>query len=276
MKVEEVLLSLSLVDRLKRGEVNLSLLISFWPPPGELLSYVGMKEGKVRRKDIWELISRRSKLPRSYIKFLAGLESLTPPSGYTLLKEDYRAETRIYVGAGTTGWETGINLLKPFGIPWIPGSSLKGVMEYVLSRKIVEKRGTEIVEEVKRYKEKSLKELPPELKELAVLFGTKKQRGSLMVIGGFPKGPEDSEIIVPDIISSHYKDYYEGRTAAPHEYLDPVPVIFPAIKKGTVFRFLLLTPLNYERRIRELLEEVLTYHGIGGKVNAGYGLFTKI
>ncbi len=291
LKVEDVLDKLSsLLSELKP---NPSLLVSFWPQRG----WLSVEEGIGR--NVSEELSNAMRLNDAYLGHLMRLESLVPGSGGELveIRRRYVTRTRLIVGAGPSAWEFSLlQILKPFGVPWIPGSTLKGVMRHVASLQLLERDAKlgyllgfvkrEGEEAPRTYEEMSLEQISEHLEKIGVsdevssefmrfarLFGTKYYRGKLIVVGGFPVGSRDGRVITPEVISPHYKEYYEGRREIPSETLSPVPIVFPVIKEGVTFEFLIHSPKGDEGYVSELLDETLTHHGVGGKQTSGFGLF---
>lgn len=270
-------------------ESNLQLVVSYWAKREEIEKLLG-SDKKRDMSSVWELAVRASKVSNSYSAFLQRLTRVDPPDGYRKLLMDFRAKTRIVVGSGPTGWEVSmVQLLAPYSVPWIPGSSLKGAIESAALQEIDTSTPIEdrLVDSSKaaflrngeklaiwKYKNLNLADLRGQLKPIARLFGTKKYRGELIVIGGFLKSaPEEGHLTI-DVVTPHYKTYYERKgEIPPNEFTEPVPVKFPAVREGTVFTFILMTPEEYENFTRKILTRTLTEFGVGGKTVAGYGLF---
>ncbi len=289
MKLEDAMRLLSdMCMKEDRMSVNTALLTYYWPPPDELRSFVERRSIR-----IWQRVLQDASLPNSYLSMVKRLERIILPKGYTLIKENYRARTRIYLGAGTSGWDVGIYLMKPYGVPVIPGSSLKGVMEDVALREMLEEIGgkenlknligddmcLEVIfkhnkAKISNYKLCSSNDFSDPLSKIAKMFGTREERGDLWVIGGFPVAPKRG-ILAIDIASPHYSKYYRSRGEIPSEGSDPIPIQFPVVREGTSFMFLLAVPEEDKEYAARLLEKVLTERGVGGRTNAGYGILGR-
>ena len=267
-------------------EVNLFLMASYWPPSEEVEKLLPQAHPKSPPLTIWERISRNSRLPTAYESFLRNLESainslIKSEAELVVIKRVFRTKTRIIVGFGPSGWDISlIHMLKPYGVPWIPGSSLKGAMESAAQEELMKVVGnnSELKNVIHKYKEHRLEDLTGKIKTLAELFGTKYFRGRLIVLGGFINSVPSGGYMTVDVISPHYKRYYESKgEVPPSESMVPVPIKFPAVREGTQFTFILLMPnrKNYVEFVSEILEKTLTKYGIGGKTSAGYGLFEK-
>ncbi len=285
-------------------EVSLSLLIGPWADTNIVWKMVRGKEkgGKMGEPpDPWSIIVKRStELSQRYRNFISSLKAMGSQLG--AIMKSYRAKTRLLVGGGITGWEVNmVQMLKPHDVPWIPGSSLKGALEYVALKKLVKKMQEEgltwkdIVREESLMKLKDRKSgeyrlwlykglelediLWNELRNIAKIFGTKSSKGAMSVLGGFLTRPPAYGFLTLDVLTPHYKPYYEGREDLPHEYFDPVPVKFPAVREGSEFLFIIALDSadgSLRNYVEVLLDETLTKAGIGGKTTTGYGLFERV
>jgi len=150
---------------------------------------------------------------------------------------------------GAHPFETGFVWHRVLGVPYIPGSGVKGA--------------------VRAWAEQWLEE-----KDAATrLFGGPGGMGSLTVLDALPTRPPTLET---DVMTPHYGAYYrEGKP--PGDYLSPITVPFLAVAAGSTFRFYLLPSRRGDeeslRRGAELLKEALETIGAGAKTSAGYGVF---
>ncbi len=79
-----------------------------------------------------------------------------------------------------------------------------------------------------------------------------------------------------DVLTVHQKEYYRssGRQRHwPSDYDSPNPVAFLTVRPGVQFLFALSGPPDWSALAERFLREALTQWGVGGKTNAGYGLF---
>ena len=289
MRYEDLLRDLQ--DRLaewRMEDVNHLLLMSHWTSSKEIRA---LSQGDTT--DLFRRVVRYARIPEGYEEWLKKLEGLKPPIGLAKVVRMYRTKTRLLVGSGLSAWEISlIRTLHPFTVPWVPGSSLKGVMEWAALGQLIEEGLTpnqlvvddsveKIVNEdgeleIWRYKELDLKEMKDPLRKVAEIFGTKKFRGRLIALGGFPI-PRQGSLLTLDVLTPHYRRYYEsGGAVAPHEFMDPVPVRFLAVREGVVFKFILLVPERDVERASGYLDTALTREGVGGKTSAGYGVFEPV
>ncbi len=164
---------------------------------------------------------------------------------------------RLVVGlGGETVLETDLTLHHIYGIPFIPGSALKGLTRAYVTGEI--------------YKSQKMEEDGPEVQRV---FGTQKSSGSVIF---FDAMPTNSKISIDlDIMNSHYPKYY-GEKKPPANNQDPNPVTFLTVT-NTTFMFAIAPRSAGNTKDAEIavkwLQEALQKYGVGGKTSAGYGFF---
>ena len=116
-------------------------------------------------------------------------------------------------------------------------------------------------------------------KELIDIFGTQREKGKVIFFDALPIIEGNRDFIVLDVMNVHYGDYYQdesGKTP-PGDWMNPTPIFFLAVEKGTKFRFSLASKCeNLARISMKLLKEALKNFGIGAKTSAGYGYFAEV
>jgi CRISPR type III-B/RAMP module RAMP protein Cmr6 len=185
----------------------------------------------------------------------------------------------------------GICLDRLFGLPFIPGSAVKGVCRAAA------------LEELKQANSASRKQLFDSFRRV---FGTaetdfnehgelcqfcdllaaqaKNQKGAISFLPAYPIN--EAKIIV-DLTNVHYPLYYGGdrRRNIPAGQTDslaeekPQPNPFPAVEVGAQFGFcLVLNGIDPEaallKRAASWLETAIAVRGLGAKTAAGYGWFS--
>ncbi len=160
-------------------------------------------------------------------------------------------------------FETGFVWHRIIGVPYLPASSVKGVIRAWVDPEKGWGNG-EGWNEFKR------------------LFGDEKDTGagSLIVFDAIPVTKPTLEL---DIMNPHYGDYYskkivKGQAVAPADYLSPNPIFFITVAPDVPFNFALAPRPGSGTQEDltmgfDLLKEALTNLGAGAKTAVGYGYF---
>lgn len=247
---------------------------------------------------------RKIEYIRSFTEILKGKKPQKPTELDGIRQENFRLKTayRLVIGAGYPSFiENGFLFHHVYGIPYIPGETLKGLARAVFILSVAEaikgetklsKIEEELSEEVEGISYQIPKKINIILDDYTIenpvetfrkIFGSKKRRGQVIFFDAYPVEFKPSEHFEADIMNSHYGDYYQSGKA-PADWLSPNPIHFLALKEGIVFEFNLgLAPLepmedNEEKLLlataRRLLEVGLENFGVGNKKRKGYGWFS--
>lgn len=199
-----------------------------------------------------------------------------------LLREACERQSRMVTALGGRVWRftnssrfvTGLGRQHPIengfawhptlGVPYLPGSSLKGVLRSWER----EEKGTWDPHRENNWKEsQSTKER----------FGDQGSCGRLLVLDMLPTGPPE---LVVDIMTPHYGPYYQdGKT--PGDWHSPVPISFLVVERGASWQVALLPgsrdPVLEDdwKEIEHLLSDALQWEGAGAKTSVGYGRFQR-
>ncbi len=163
---------------------------------------------------------------------------------------------RMVIGLGASHpQETSMTLHHIYGIPYIPGSAVKGVTRHwvILSKFDQDEKEAEKDEIFKN------------------IFGTQKEAGKIIFFDAYPVGEIKLKL---DIINPHYPDYYSENTP-PADWQNPVPIKFLSVEK-TKFSFYLAAKKEAHELLNTAatwLKEALENYGIGAKTSLGYGIF---
>jgi len=172
-------------------------------------------------------------------------------------------QSRLVAGLGYDGpLEVGFSLHPLYGFPYLPGSSIKGlVRSYVREVVVAEERATP--EDLHR-----LFGNPPEA------TAQDEQRGVLSFEDAVPAAGESLKLEV-DVMTPHYSPYYTGDAGAlPGDWHQPTPVPFLTVRAGSVFSFSVTAPGAADAQQAAVwMEEALARRGAGAKTRAGYGTF---
>lgn len=176
----------------------------------------------------------------------------------------------------------GICLDRLFGMPFIPGSAVKGVCRHAA------------LEELKASSDDKQAQL---FEDYRSVFGTadndfangdlrpyrelladrsENQRGSISFL---PAYPVNEAKIVVDLTCVHYPDYYRSGRTEDLSKEKPLPNSFPAVEIGAQFAFCLVlnrmdTSPSALQAARRWLESALCVRGLGAKTASGYGWFS--
>ncbi len=178
---------------------------------------------------------------------------------------------RMIVGLGAESvLETSITLHRTYGVPYIPGSALKGLAATFAHRFMGE--GWK-----KETKDKVTKETKKIGEAHRLMFGSQESAGyvifhdALYVPDSYGKNP-----LATDILTVHHSEYYKDGKLAPADWDSPVPI--PLLSAQG--RYLLAVSANsgdakFDEKMTSLAIEILTYalkdEGIGAKTSSGYG-----
>ncbi len=238
-------------DRLQRCK-NLGLLLDKYPPQ----TAVEKSEGK----SSW---LKEFKSDNHIDNRLAEHVYKRWSSTTAAMQAEYFAATtqwRMVVGlGGKTVLETDLTLHHLYGMPFIPGSALKGLTRAYVTGEVAE------------HKSKKIDDDDPVVQHI---FGTQRDAGSVIF---FDAMPVDGRVEINlDIMNAHYPKYY-GEKQLPTNSQDPNPVTFLAVT-NTKFMFALAPRRPKDADDMKLamkwLQMALQEYGVGGKTSAGYGYFT--
>ncbi|MCG8331770.1 MAG: type III-B CRISPR module RAMP protein Cmr6 [Chitinophagales bacterium] len=229
-------------------------------------------------------------------------------------KVELQLDARLIAGLGTASvYETGITLHHIWGIPYIPASSIKGVLRSWIIQSVF---GVENVpENEKEYPLHNAEFRAFQDVDFCNLFGCpakfekiqfddkgqpkmnnnkyiktsrnvgKKDQngdgiayqGKLIAFEAFPVSPPDPNYFNVDIMNPHYSKYYSGQgKQAPVDYDSPTPIPFLVVE-NTSFQFIIGNRqgnwIYRDKTLIDWLKEALEFNGIGAKTSLGYGSF---
>jgi len=145
--------------------------------------------------------------------------------------------------------ENGFAFLNPYGLPYLPGSSVKGVLR------------------------RAAKELDVDAEDVAELFGSSAadgSQGALNFWDAFPQGK-----LALDVMTPHHGDYYQEKSA-PHDSGQPNPIVFLTVAPEAKFAFHVqlirsIAMSDWQAVLRECFEHAFDWMGFGAKTSVGYG-----
>lgn len=175
--------------------------------------------------------------------------------------------------------ETAITIHPVYGVPYIPGTSLKGIVRHYFIQTFFDGDENRLAENVKRNeKEEKLYKLYVDI------FGKQDQQGAVNFLDVFfPSGNLKS-----DIMAVHYREYYNsaGKKPATDNH-PPLPVNFYVLDSDEPVEFIFYLHKKHtfhsdftHEEIAEItgdwLKGALTHMGLGSKTSRGYGRFTDV
>jgi len=174
---------------------------------------------------------------------------------YPTLKFSMQTSWRLITGIGaSSSLEVGIILHHVYGIPYIPSSSIKGILRTYLT-----------------------KHSDWDKNELGDLFGSGDDefgdaaKGKITFLDAYP---EPNFQISVDIMNNHFQKYYQG-DAFPGDWMDPNPIKFLTVKDASfVFRLFGRNDSITSEKLKQISDylcEALEMFGIGAKTAVGYG-----
>lgn len=189
----------------------------------------------------------------------------------TQLQEFLRQGTKLHCVDATVDWrlivglggehvqETNMTLHHIYGIPYIPGSAVKGVLRHWWLQEnedFLDKNG-EIDED------KALKNA-----DFLAVFGSQERQGKVQFLDAYPKEVQ----FATDIMNPHYGEYYSG-SKPPTDHQRLVPINFLTVEK-TAFRFVFLAKeQEHLDHLKVRFKNALEIKGVGAKTSVGYGYF---
>lgn len=167
--------------------------------------------------------------------------------------------------------ENGMAFLNPYGLPYLPGSGVKGV----LRRAAEELRDDVFGEGAQGWNQPAIDALFGKETESGDTE-TERTRGALTFWDVFPH----CDRLAVDIMNPHYGDYYQGNTP-PTDCGQPIPIFFLTVPENSRFTFhvqcdRVRLPDDWPAdRWRALLEAAFVHAfdwlGFGAKTAVGYG-----
>jgi CRISPR type III-B/RAMP module RAMP protein Cmr6 len=196
--------------------------------------------------------------------------------------------------AGGVVENAGIALDRCFGLPFIPGSAVKGIARSQALWEIHETKSDDKrrllklamllfgygANDIKGKGDFAWAGGAANARETAKEIGANDFKGCACFLPAYPTTPPT---LVVDMVNPHYPEYYRGKRQRATDDENPVPNYFPAVEAGSAFGFAVLlnrTPENAALPTEDLLaqakawlQRAVTHKGVGAKTAAGYGWF---
>ncbi len=194
--------------------------------------------------------------PEAYVAFYKRWQQMLDDQGAK--KRTARVKGRMIIGLGDESvLETAITLHRTYGVPYIPGSALKGLAATYARQRLGEawQKGSEA------YK---------------IVFGNTDDTGYITFFDALyiPGTGFKRKALYPDVITVHHQKYYQDSNNPPADWDDPNPVPF-FTATGSYLIALAGSELQEQEAWIEktfaILRHALAEMGIGAKTSSGYG-----
>ena len=177
---------------------------------------------------------------------------------------ELQTDWRFITGLGNSHpYETGFTWHRTLGVPYLTGSSIKGILRDWITN-WTDQQENKAKEEANRLLGSDDTDNP--------------HVGSIIIFDALPTIPPKLEV---DILNPHYQQYYTDPTNPPADYYNPVPIKFLTIAAGQSFLFTLAARTQTTETTNDISQcakylcEALNTIGAGGKTAVGYGVFSE-
>jgi len=185
--------------------------------------------------------------PHFYQRWKGALQHI----GARMLEAEVQGRMIVGLGAESV-LETAITLHWTYGVPYIPGSALKGLAAAVAHKYLGDdwKKGSE---------------------NHRILFGTTEEAGYVVFFDALyvPNSMPDDKPLALDVVTVHHPEYYRGEDKPPADWDNPNPV--PFVTAQGRYLLALYGPDDWVEVALQILTWALEHEGIGAKTAAGYG-----
>ena len=191
----------------------------------------------------------------------------------------FETTSRLIAGLGASNvLETGLTLNPIYGVPMIPGSSLKGIAAHYCS-KVWGAANVDFRSPLIDEKSKSSRKAG-EIYE--AIFGKvddnpdNAEAGYIRFYDAWMLPESMRGSLVKDVMTPHHGDYYGDGTTPPSDFDDPNPVTYLSVRGKFEVRVGCLDSdesvrKSWEKLVLKLLKDALKFNGAGGKTSSGYG-----
>lgn len=183
-------------------------------------------------------------------------------SGYAIRSGKASGRGRLLLGTGNESvLETAVTLHRTYGVPYIPGSALKGLTASFARQHC----GSDWTKTSQNYK---------------TVFGNTAESGCVVFFDALyvAEGLAAQNPLKPDVLTPHHGDYYmgkkdvDGNLLPPADWDDPNPVHFLSAT-GSYLIAIAGSAGGDEwiKAVWEILRTALAEFGVGAKTSSGYG-----
>lgn len=205
------------------------------------------REGTARRELVEEVANIRQPewYPSWFERWKNGLEEI----GAQMREAQVLGRMAVGLGADSV-LETSISLHHTLGVPYIPGTALKGLASSFARNRLGDDWAPEV-------------EDGPH----SIMFGNTDTAGYVTFFDAIPL-PGKSDLFL-DVITVHHPDYYTTGANPPADWDSPTPV--PFLSASGRYLIALLGPEEWVDAAFSILGYSLETVGVGAKTSSGYG-----
>lgn len=200
-----------------------------------------------------------------------------------------RLESRMAVNlSGSLVQNAGICLDRLFGVPYLPGSAVKGVCRHVALEDL--RAGTLSLADFQTAFGSAEADFKPggelaDFRQRAQKEGLSfDQKGCIDFLAAYP---QNAARLMVDLTNVHFPDYYKTGVEADLSHETPRPNPFPVVEAGAEFAFCIAVnsmggrfPEARKKAVLDLAEDwlhrAMEVSGFGAKTAAGYGWFSDL
>ena len=210
----------------------------------------------------------------------AAAKSLSEVEGAKLFELPLKLRGRVTSRLGESHpLESGFMFHPLLGIPWIPGSGLKGAVRYAYWVRFVATVEPARAEDARQEMEWLFGSASEPLASDSRLEAKdeKHRRGAAIFFDVLP-GEKGLSVEV-DIVNPHFKNYYERKLDGATDGESPVPNFFLAAGGTADWTAAVVVlprpggPRDAAGHLREAMVDCLATWGVGAKTSSGYGVF---
>jgi CRISPR-associated protein Cmr6 len=203
------------------------------------------------------LVEQVAKIPVSdvYEKFYTRWKVVLENNS-TVVTKKATVQGRLSVGLGAESVvETAITLHRTYGVPYIPGSALKGLAAHYARNHLTPD------------------DWGAQSKYYQIMFGDVASAGYVTFFDALyvPGTGHERRPLWPDIITVHHPQYYQSNEA-PADWDSPTPISF--LSATGDYLFAIAGESAWVEKAYEILALALHDEGIGAKTSSGYGRMT--
>jgi len=269
-----------------------------------VLEHVGLPQHLALAYDAWAPVAAGGKVPQNErTGWLEKLERIAISADYVAAFERWESsfnqagdrvarvklKSRLLVGHGnSSATDVGLSVHHTWGVPFIPGAALKGLVAHYLDAVYGPEDG--VAGDPMRapyqgviWRGRRVERGPGDI--YRKLFGAPgaddddggATAGAVLFHDALyvPGSATDDRPFATDVLTVHQKEQYYDKAGGdwPNDYEDPVPIQFLSVRPGVQMLLALSGPAICTEFAEKLLIDALGEWGSGGKTSSGYGRF---